>query len=57
MEEKETQKKIYDLITFANIEDTAVFVGKGQIFEIWQPELFKKYSDICGFFNFLCSLV
>lgn len=33
-----------NLVNFADINDTAVFVGKGQFFEIWQPELFKKYQ-------------
>lgn len=32
-----------NLMEFANITNTAVFIGKGQIFEIWQPDLFKDY--------------
>lgn len=31
------------LMNFANITDTAVFIGKGQIFEIWEPKLFEEY--------------
>lgn len=33
-----------NLTDFAKITDSAVFIGKGQIFEIWQPELFKEYQ-------------
>ena len=33
-----------NLINFANITDNATFVGKGQIFEIWQPKLFEEYQ-------------
>ncbi len=32
------------LISNAKISDRAVFVGKGQTFEIWQPEMFEEYS-------------
>ncbi len=31
------------LIEFANLKDTATFVGKGKTFEIWQPESFANY--------------
>lgn len=48
-----------NLMNFAKIEDSAVFVGKGQIFEIWNPELFREYAhrarekikDIRGIFK------
>ena len=33
------------LIEKANLKDKAMFVGKGQTFEIWNPENYKKYSD------------
>ncbi len=32
-----------NLKEFANIKSSATFIGKGQIFEIWQPDLFKDY--------------
>ncbi len=32
-----------NLMEFANITSSATFIGKGQIFEIWQPDLFKDY--------------
>jgi MraZ protein len=32
------------LIAAANLKDTATFVGKGEIFEIWQPEAFAEYA-------------
>lgn len=32
------------LIEFAHLKDFAVFVGKGQTFEIWEAENFKEYS-------------
>ncbi|MDR2777263.1 MAG: division/cell wall cluster transcriptional repressor MraZ [Rickettsiales bacterium] len=31
------------LIDFARIEDRAIFVGKGQIFEIWNNRLFDEH--------------
>jgi MraZ protein len=31
------------LIEFAGIEQNASFIGKGQIFEIWKPELFEDH--------------
>lgn len=34
-----------ELLKIANIKDSAVFVGKGQTFEIWQPESFESYSE------------
>ena len=33
------------LINFARLEDKACFVGKGQTFEIWQPEQFKAHYE------------
>jgi MraZ protein len=33
-----------NLIEFANIKEIAVFVGKGETFEIWNPEKFADYS-------------
>ena len=33
-----------NLMEFADISNGAVFVGKGQIFEIWKPENFEKYK-------------
>lgn len=33
-----------NLIKNAAINESAIFVGKGQTFEIWQPELFTEYS-------------
>jgi len=32
-----------NLVGFAGIDEKAVFVGKGQIFEIWEPAEFAKY--------------
>lgn len=32
-----------NLMNFAEISDSAIFIGKGQIFEIWNPNLFKKH--------------
>lgn len=32
-----------NLMNFAEISDSAIFIGKGQIFEIWSPILFKKH--------------
>ncbi len=29
----------------ANLKDQAVFVGKGKTFEIWEPKVFKEYSE------------
>ena len=34
-----------ELIEYAEIQDQACFVGKGDIFEIWQPEKFKIHID------------
>jgi MraZ protein len=34
-------------LLYANIDENAVFVGKGATFEIWNPETFKKHSDEC----------
>ncbi len=33
-----------DLITFAEIEDTAAFVGRGATFQIWHPDHFETYQ-------------
>lgn len=33
------------LLTLADIKDRAVFVGKGQTFEIWEPEAYSKYEE------------
>ena len=33
------------LMGFAGIKDKAVFIGKGQTFEIWEPEMFNKYLE------------
>jgi MraZ protein len=33
------------LLTIAALEDEAVFVGKGQTFEIWNPQNFARYSE------------
>lgn len=33
-----------NLLDLAQIEDAAVFVGKGQTFEIWQPKAFEIYA-------------
>ncbi len=32
------------LITTAELEEQAVFVGKGQTFEIWSPKRFENYA-------------
>jgi MraZ protein len=32
------------LIETANLVDTAIFIGKGQTFEIWNPKNFAEYS-------------
>lgn len=32
------------LIDYANLDQNAAFVGKGMVFEIWNPDLFEKYS-------------
>jgi MraZ protein len=32
-----------NLMEIANITDKAVFIGKGQIFEIWEPKRFEEY--------------
>lgn len=32
-----------DLLQFANLQDKACFVGKGQTFEIWNPELYSEH--------------
>lgn len=34
-----------DLINFAELKDKACFVGKGQTFEIWNPEFYQKHYD------------
>lgn len=34
-----------DLIAEAGLSDLAVFVGKGQTFEIWQPAKYKAHAD------------
>lgn len=31
------------LMKAANLTDTATFVGKGEIFEIWEPKAFESY--------------
>jgi MraZ protein len=33
-----------DLIKFANLDDKACFVGKGNTFEIWNPDKFEVYT-------------
>ena len=33
------------LIEFANIGGEAIFVGKGETFEIWEPEAFRAYAE------------
>ncbi len=33
-----------DLMEGARLKDKAVFVGKGQTFEIWSPEAFEDYA-------------
>lgn len=32
------------LIHHANLSDSIAFVGRGQVFEIWQPEAFEAYK-------------
>ena len=32
------------LLEAANLKDNATFVGKGEVFEIWQPEAFAEYA-------------
>lgn len=32
------------LIEVANLKEQAVFVGKGEVFEIWEPEAFANYA-------------
>ncbi len=32
------------LITVAGVKDTALFVGKGETFEIWEPNVFAEYA-------------
>ncbi len=32
------------LIEMAGLKEQATFVGKGEVFEIWQPESFAEYS-------------
>ncbi|MFN5351148.1 MAG: division/cell wall cluster transcriptional repressor MraZ [Alphaproteobacteria bacterium] len=34
-----------NLLKIANLEDTAIFVGKGQNFEIWHPSKYKSYIE------------
>ena len=34
-----------NLMDYSEITDKAVFVGKGQIFEIWEPKKFKEYFE------------
>lgn len=33
------------LIAEAGLKDMAMFIGKGETFEIWEPESFKAYAD------------
>jgi MraZ protein len=33
------------LMLQANLDDKAVFVGKGKTFEIWEPDAFAAYAD------------
>lgn len=32
------------LVKVAKLKDQAVFVGKGQTFEVWEPKAFEEYS-------------
>jgi MraZ protein len=32
------------LITLAGLSDMAMFVGKGETFEIWEPKAFEDYA-------------
>jgi MraZ protein len=41
--------KIY--LDYAKIDENALFVGKGNTFEIWNPELFEEYSQKCKEFS------
>jgi MraZ protein len=34
-----------ELMDYASIDNQVSFVGKGQVFEIWNPEIFKKHSE------------
>ena len=34
-----------DLIDFANIDDTAVFVGLGKSFQVWKPDVYETYRS------------
>ena len=34
-----------NLISIADLNDKAIFVGKGKTFEIWQPEKFSDYAS------------
>ncbi len=34
-----------NLLDIAKLKENAVFIGKGQTFEIWSPERFKTYAD------------
>ena len=34
-----------NLISIADLNDNAIFVGKGKTFEIWQPEKFSDYAS------------
>ncbi len=33
-----------ELVTKAKLKDKALFVGKGQTFEIWNPDSYEKYA-------------
>ena len=33
-----------DLISFAQLDEQACFVGKGATFEIWRPDIFEEYA-------------
>jgi len=33
------------LIAFAGISEAATFVGKGETFEIWEPQAFSEYAE------------
>ena len=33
-----------NLMEFAGIKDKAVFIGKGQTFEVWEPKKFEEYT-------------
>lgn len=34
-----------DLLAHANITDTAIFVGRGNSFQIWNPDAFRTAQD------------